>query len=235
MTGSTPLFLHQDQLGSTVAVTDAAVTVEAVTAYDPQGNPTSGAVASLTPIGFAGALSDPASGFDYLVHRWYDPATAQFTSVDPAVAITQDPYGYVGDSPLDGVDPLGLRGLNVFADLADVWDTGVVALTDPAATLQGAEWIGGHTAAATEIVGGATLIVGGAVLTEAVAGLLMATTATLASESAIGGIEAVDVGVHGLLALAPGVGVMLGGAGLSLTGIRNIRTGSQSGAVGGCS
>jgi len=41
-------------------------------------------------------------------NRYYDPATAQFVSIDPMVAITQSPYGYVDNNPLNGTDPSGL-------------------------------------------------------------------------------------------------------------------------------
>jgi hypothetical protein len=44
----------------------------------------------------------------YLVNRYYDPSTAQFSSVDPLVDITQQPYAYVGDNPLNNTDPAGL-------------------------------------------------------------------------------------------------------------------------------
>jgi hypothetical protein len=43
-----------------------------------------------------------------LLGRYYDPATAQFLTRDPLDALTQSAYGYVGDNPLNGVDPLGL-------------------------------------------------------------------------------------------------------------------------------
>ena len=42
------------------------------------------------------------------VHRYYDPVTAQFTSVDPLVQSTGQPYSYAGGDPVNGVDPLGL-------------------------------------------------------------------------------------------------------------------------------
>ena len=32
---------------------------------------------------------------DAAVHRYYDPSTGTFLSVDPLVALTGDPYGYV--------------------------------------------------------------------------------------------------------------------------------------------
>jgi hypothetical protein len=42
--------------------------------------------------------------------RTYDPATAQFLSVDPLNAITGEPYSYAGDNPTNESDPLGLCG-----------------------------------------------------------------------------------------------------------------------------
>jgi hypothetical protein len=47
--------------------------------------------------------------------RYYDPSTGQFLTVDPAVANTLSPYGYVAGNPLNssdasGLDPLSLLG-----------------------------------------------------------------------------------------------------------------------------
>jgi RHS repeat-associated protein len=44
---------------------------------------------------------------DGSIDRYYDPATMQFLSVDPQVAVTGQPYGFVGNDPLNEVDPLG--------------------------------------------------------------------------------------------------------------------------------
>jgi len=55
-----------------------------------------------------GHYTDPESGLIYLRARYYDPATRQFLSRDPPVALTESAYGYVGDDPLNGTDPLGL-------------------------------------------------------------------------------------------------------------------------------
>jgi hypothetical protein len=38
----------------------------------------------------------------------YDPATGQFTSVDPQIAATAQPYEYGQDNPVSDVDPQGL-------------------------------------------------------------------------------------------------------------------------------
>ena len=47
--------------------------------------------------------------------RYYDPATAQFLTVDPRVATTLSPYGYVAGNPLNASDPLGLCSWNPFS------------------------------------------------------------------------------------------------------------------------
>ena len=55
-----------------------------------------------------GPVPGPATGFYYLRNRYYDPATAQFLTIDPAVSQTQAPYTYTSDSPLNATDPEGL-------------------------------------------------------------------------------------------------------------------------------
>jgi len=42
------------------------------------------------------------------VHRYYDPTTGQFLSVDPLVASTGQPYQYAGNNPVNASDPSGL-------------------------------------------------------------------------------------------------------------------------------
>jgi len=54
---------------------------------------------------------DAETGFQYLRARYYEPATGQFLSRDPMVAMTGSPYGYVDGDPLNGTDPLGLFSL----------------------------------------------------------------------------------------------------------------------------
>ena len=39
--------------------------------------------------------------------RYYDPATGQFLTVDPKVATTLSPYGYVSGNPINETDPAG--------------------------------------------------------------------------------------------------------------------------------
>jgi len=46
-----------------------------------------------------------------LIARYYDPSTGQFLTVDPKVATTLSPYGYVQGDPVNASDPTGDCGL----------------------------------------------------------------------------------------------------------------------------
>lgn len=64
------------------------------------------------------------------VARYYDPATAQFLTRDPIEQLTQQPYQYSNDGPLDFTDPTGLFGWGSIAHAA-AWvavGAGVVAV-----------------------------------------------------------------------------------------------------------
>ena len=105
ISGSTPSYLISDttgvreQVGATGALTGPMT-------YDSYGNRCSTCSIS-TPFGFEGGYTD-ATGLVYLVHRYYDPVTAQFLSVDPAVDKTGTPYAFTGGDPVNGSDPTGL-------------------------------------------------------------------------------------------------------------------------------
>ena len=57
--------------------------------------------------GFGSGYTDP-TGLIYLVHRYYDPATGQFLSIDPNLSTTNQAYQYAGDDPINSSDPSGL-------------------------------------------------------------------------------------------------------------------------------
>ena len=57
---------------------------------------------------YDGQYLDSISGLYYLRARWYDPATGQFTSIDALVALTDQPYSYAGNNPINGDDPSGM-------------------------------------------------------------------------------------------------------------------------------
>jgi len=77
-------------------------------------------------------------------HRYYDPATAQFLSVDPRVAVTGMPYAFTGGDPVNQSDPSGLcndvQGKHVYdgpctgAQLAQIDEAAVQARAAGVAT-----------------------------------------------------------------------------------------------------
>lgn len=102
------LYYHQGQLGSTRLLTDASGAAAATFSYDPYGAVAARTGTATTPFGFAGQYTDAESGLIYLRARYYEPATGQFITRDPAVREMRQPYAYVNDSPPNGIDPAGL-------------------------------------------------------------------------------------------------------------------------------
>ncbi len=142
-----PQFLVHDQLGSTRLLVNALGTVDMTATYDPYGKVTSSSGSASTPIGYASAYTDAETSFLYLVHRYYDPVTGQFLTVDPEVDETGQAYTYAGDAPIDGTDPLGLcstSGGSYLVPGACQWTSKAwVAQTE--ATLQGQKGAGGFS------------------------------------------------------------------------------------------
>jgi RHS repeat-associated protein len=60
--------------------------------------------------GVGNRCRDAETGVIYLRARYYDPATSQFLSRDPLVALTRAHYSYAAGNPLNQTDPSGLRG-----------------------------------------------------------------------------------------------------------------------------
>ncbi|MGH9070681.1 MAG: RHS repeat-associated core domain-containing protein [Acidimicrobiales bacterium] len=126
--GGQTYYYHQDQLGSTVALTNSAGGVVATYAYDPYGNLASSTGSLANPLLYAGAYQDSESGLYALGVRMYDPATAAFISVDPLAALTGAPYAYGGDSPANATDASGLCAAS-----AQAGGTGAAVVIDPLA------------------------------------------------------------------------------------------------------
>ncbi len=104
----TVTYLHHDQQGSTRVLTGSTGKAEATFTYDAYGNTTGTTGTAKTPLGYDGQYTSSDTGLIYLRARVYDPATAQFLTVDPLAALTRAPYNYVGDNPLNLWDPTGL-------------------------------------------------------------------------------------------------------------------------------
>jgi len=68
-----------------------------------------GQIASRQILRYAGYAYDAESGFYYCSARYYDPATRQWTTGDPAKANReQSAYQYCRNNPIAGIDPSGL-------------------------------------------------------------------------------------------------------------------------------
>jgi RHS repeat-associated protein len=95
-----------DQVGSTLLLLAADGTVAGGYSYTPYGLAAHTGTAT-TPLQFTGQYTDAETGLVYMRARYYDPATAEFLTVDPLVSRTRLPYAYADDSPLDNSDPSG--------------------------------------------------------------------------------------------------------------------------------
>ncbi len=101
--------LHTDVV-ATFTATGSSLTGSRT--FDPFGTVVA-STGTLGNLGYQQGWTDAASGAVNTASRWYDPATARFTSRDSvSLDPTADPtltnrYAYVSDNPLTGTDPSG--------------------------------------------------------------------------------------------------------------------------------
>ena len=106
ISGSTATFLVANQTGVQGVYGSSGSPVE-LAVYSTYGNQTISSGSKVTSFGFQGSYTD-STGLVYLINRYYDPTTDEFLSVDPDAAMTNQPYVFTGDDPLNEADPLGL-------------------------------------------------------------------------------------------------------------------------------
>jgi RHS repeat-associated protein len=100
-----------DHLGSVVAYCSATGTKLVDGDYAPFGGPAVGANNGvLGMLGFTGREYDINTGLYYYRNRWYSPDLGRFLEPDPIGLAGWDLnlYRYVGNQPMDWVDPFGL-------------------------------------------------------------------------------------------------------------------------------
>jgi RHS repeat-associated protein len=101
-------FLHTDHQGSVVAMTGAGAP-SALNAYDEYGVPRAGNVGRFQ---YTGQLWLPDLGMYHYKARVYAPALGRFLQTDPVGYQDQyNLYGYVGNDPVNLVDPTGTQVL----------------------------------------------------------------------------------------------------------------------------
>jgi RHS repeat-associated protein len=108
-------YLHTNNQGSVVAVTDDDGNQISSYQYDAYGNTTQETGDrnhKVTPFAYVGEYLDTDTGLYFLRARWYEPSTGTFISKDPANKISGESYSYASGNPLFYTDPLGLMSWN---------------------------------------------------------------------------------------------------------------------------
>ncbi len=119
-------YLHRDNLGSVVAITDANGSLVERMSFDPWGKrrlvnwqpmgDITNFVASITTHGFTDHEHIDSMGLIHMNGRVYDPVIARFISADPFIqerlnSQSYNRYSYIMNNPLSGTDPSGYWSL----------------------------------------------------------------------------------------------------------------------------
>ncbi len=101
-------YFTKDHLGSVREMTDSAGAIKARYAYDPYGRRTKLSGNREADFGFTGFYYHAASGLSMAPFRTYNAELGRWLSRDPiAENGGLNLYGYVGNDPLNRIDPLG--------------------------------------------------------------------------------------------------------------------------------
>jgi len=111
-------YVHADHLGSPQKMTDSAQTIVWDAVYTPFGQVHSMTGTGTNPQRFPGQYADAETGYSYNYFRDYDSTTGRYVQSDPTDLLDEFyRYVYVGNSPMNFVDRLGLYRTK--GDLAD--------------------------------------------------------------------------------------------------------------------
>ena len=121
-------YLHADPRGSIVAVTNNQGTTTATNSYDAYGIPdtaTGNDIATKGRFRYTGQMWIPELGMYHYKARVYSPTLGRFLQTDPIGYEDQlNLYAYVGNDPVNKVDPTGTSDLNLFHSTDTLWLAG---------------------------------------------------------------------------------------------------------------
>ena len=101
--------IHGDHLGTPRAVTDEDGRIVWRADYSAYGRATVTTEEVALPLRLPGQYADAETGTHYNYFRDYDPRTGRYLTSDPAGFIDgPNLYAYVGSTPINAIDPLGL-------------------------------------------------------------------------------------------------------------------------------
>ncbi|MFC1413037.1 LamG-like jellyroll fold domain-containing protein [Streptacidiphilus sp. N1-12] len=110
--GTSAAFAYNDPHGDLLGTfTGTGTALAGSASYDPWGQPTATAGTG-HDLGYQGGWTDPSTGQVNTASRWYNPATADFTSRDaaplnPTTSANGNLYAYADDNPVSNADPSG--------------------------------------------------------------------------------------------------------------------------------